>query len=122
VEHTISRPPILYQVISTCDSQKRSSLVITNTASRTGATSSYITTIADQQVEHCKIFLLGGESLRDGNKSQPPTDRIIDQVGTYQAPPWARKSLKRLDHLCLAPGLRILCLFSARGNGACISS
>ena len=32
------------------------------------------TAIADRLVENSEIFLLGGESLRKGNKSQPPTE------------------------------------------------
>ena len=69
---------LFYQVISTRHSHKRSSLITTNTAFSDWGNILYNTTIAtaiaDRLVENSEIFLLGGESLRKGNKSQPPTE------------------------------------------------
>jgi DNA replication protein DnaC len=65
-------------VISTRHSHKRSTLITTNTAFSDWGNILYNTTIAtaiaDRLVENSEIFLLGGESLRKGNKSQPPTE------------------------------------------------
>src|ERR1700751_2825220 len=69
---------LFYQVISTRHSHKRSTLITTNTAFSDWGNILYNTTIAtaiaDRLVESSEIFLLGGESLRKGNKSQPPTE------------------------------------------------
>jgi DNA replication protein DnaC len=69
---------LFYQVISTRHSHKRSTLITTNTAFSDWGNILYNTTIAtaiaDRLVENSEIFLLGGESLRKGNKSQPPTE------------------------------------------------
>ncbi len=69
---------LFYQVISTRHSHKRSSLITTNTAFSDWGNILYNTTIAtaiaDRLVENSELFLLAGESLRKGNKSQPPTE------------------------------------------------
>jgi DNA replication protein DnaC len=69
---------LFYQVISTRHSHKRSSLITTNTAFSDWGNILYNTTIAtaiaDRLVENSEIFLLGGESLRKGNKSQPSSE------------------------------------------------
>ena len=68
---------LFYQVISTRHSHHRSTLITTNTAFSDWGNILYNTTIAtaiaDRLVENSEIFLLGGESLRKSNKSQPPT-------------------------------------------------
>jgi DNA replication protein DnaC len=67
---------LFYQVISTRHSQKRSTLITTNTAFSDWGNILYNTTIAtaiaDRLVENSEIFLLGGESLRKGNKTSDP--------------------------------------------------
>lgn len=67
---------LFYQVISTRHSQKRSSIITTNTAFSEWGNILYNTTIAtaiaDRLVENSEIFLLGGESLRKGNKTSSP--------------------------------------------------
>ena len=69
---------LFYQVISTRHSHKRSTIITTNTAFSEWGNILYNTTIAtaiaDRLVENSEIFLLGGESLRKSNKSQPPTE------------------------------------------------
>ena len=69
---------LFYQVISTRHSHKRSTLITTNTAFSDWGNILYNTTIAtaiaDRLVENSEIFLLGGESLRKSNKSQPPNE------------------------------------------------
>ena len=69
---------LFYQVISTRHSHKRSTLITTNTAFSDWGNILYNTTIAtaiaDRLVENSEIFLLGGESLRKSNKSQPPDE------------------------------------------------
>ena len=64
---------LFYQVISTRHSQKRSTIITTNTAFSEWGNILYNTTIAtaiaDRLVENSEIFLLGGESLRKGNKA-----------------------------------------------------
>ena len=59
---------LFYQVISTRHSQKRSTLITTNTAFSEWGNILYNTTIAtaivDRLVENSEIFLLGGDSLR----------------------------------------------------------
>src|SRR5271155_3130475 len=68
---------LFYQVISTRHSRQRSTLITTNTAFSEWGNILYNTTIAtaiaDRLVENSEIFLLGGESLRKQNKSQPPS-------------------------------------------------
>jgi len=67
---------LFYQVISTRHSHKRSTLITTNTAFSDWGNildnTTIATAIADRLVENSEIFLLGGESLRRTNKSQPP--------------------------------------------------
>jgi len=68
---------LFYQVISTRHSQQRSTVITTNTAFSDWGNVLYNTTIAtaiaDRLVENSEIFLLGGDSLRKGNrKSNPP--------------------------------------------------
>jgi len=67
---------LFYQVISTRHSQKRSSVITTNTAFSDWGNILYNTTIAtaiaDRLVENSEIFLLGGESLRKGNRNHNP--------------------------------------------------
>lgn len=62
---------LFYQVISTRHSQKRSTIITTNTAFSDWGNILYNTTIAtaiaDRLVENSEIFLLGGDSLRKGN-------------------------------------------------------
>jgi DNA replication protein DnaC len=69
---------LFYQVISTRHSHKRSSFITTNTAFSDWGNILYNTTIAtaiaDRLAENSEIFLLAGESLRKGNRSQPPTE------------------------------------------------
>jgi DNA replication protein DnaC len=69
---------LFFQVISTRHSQRRSSLITTNTAfSEWGNilhNTTIATAIADRLVENSEIFLLGGDSLRKGIKSQPPPE------------------------------------------------
>jgi DNA replication protein DnaC len=66
---------LFYQVISTRHSQKKSSLITTNTAFSDWGNILYNTTIAtaiaDRLVENSEIFLLGGDSLRKAKKSSP---------------------------------------------------
>jgi len=63
-------------VISTRHSQKRSSLITTNTPfSDCGnilLNTTIATAIADRLVENSEIFLLGGDSLRKPNKNPNP--------------------------------------------------
>lgn len=70
---------LFYQVISTRHSQKRSIIITTNTAFSDWGNILYNTTIAtaiaDRLVENSEILLLGGESLRKGNKNPNPPDR-----------------------------------------------
>jgi DNA replication protein DnaC len=67
---------LFYQVISTRHSQKRSTIITTNTAFSDWGNILYNTTIAtaiaDRMVENSEIFLLGGESLRKGNRNPNP--------------------------------------------------
>jgi DNA replication protein DnaC len=61
---------LFYQVISTRHSQRRSTIITTNTAF---SNTTIATAIADRLVENSEIFLLGGDSLRKGNnKPNPP--------------------------------------------------
>jgi DNA replication protein DnaC len=67
---------LFYQVISTRHSHKRSTIITTNTAFSDWGNILYNTTIAtaiaDRLVENSEIFLLGGDSLRKGNRSSHP--------------------------------------------------
>ena len=67
---------LFYQVISTRHSQRRSTIITTNTPFSEWGNILYNTTIAtaiaDRLVENSEIFLLGGDSLRKASKSQPP--------------------------------------------------
>jgi DNA replication protein DnaC len=69
---------LFYQVISTRHSQKRSTIITTNTPfSEWGNilhNTTIATAIADRLVENSEIFLLGGESFRKTNKDQPPKE------------------------------------------------
>lgn len=64
---------LFYQVISTRHSQKRSTLITTNTPFSDWGNILFNTTIAtaiaDRLVENSEIFLLGGDSLRKANKN-----------------------------------------------------
>jgi len=67
---------LFYQVISTRHSHKRSTIITTNTAFSDWGNILYNTTIAtaiaDRLVENSEIFLLGGDSLRKGNRNLNP--------------------------------------------------
>jgi DNA replication protein DnaC len=68
---------LFYQVISTRHSQKRSTIITTNTAFSDWGNILYNTTIAtaiaDRLVENSEVFLLAGDSLRKSNcKPNPP--------------------------------------------------
>jgi DNA replication protein DnaC len=69
---------LFYQVISTRHSQKRSSIITTNTPFSDWGNILFNTTIAtaiaDRLVENSEIFLLGGDSLRKANKNSPPPE------------------------------------------------
>jgi len=70
---------LFYQVVSTRHSQKRSSLITTNTAFSDWGNILFNTTIAtaivDRLVENSEILLLGGESLRKAkNSSTSPAE------------------------------------------------
>jgi DNA replication protein DnaC len=64
---------LFYQVISTRHSQKRSTVITTNTAFSDWGNILFNTTIAtaiaDRLVENSEIFLLGGDSLRKAGKN-----------------------------------------------------
>jgi DNA replication protein DnaC len=66
---------LFFQVISTRHSQRRSTLITTNTAFSDWGNILHNTTIAtaiaDRLVENSEILMLSGDSLRKGNKSQP---------------------------------------------------
>src|ERR1700693_3781277 len=67
---------LFYQVISTRHSQKRSTIITTNTPFSDWGNILFNTTIAtaiaDRLVENSEIFLLGGDSLRKPNKTPNP--------------------------------------------------
>lgn len=69
---------LFFPVVSTRYSQRRSTLITTNTAFSDWGNILHNTTIAtaiaDRLVENSEIFLLGGDSLRKGNKGQPPPE------------------------------------------------
>ena len=64
---------LFYQVISTRHSQKRSTIITTNTPFSDWGNILFNTTIAtaiaDRLVENSEIFLLGGDSLRKANRN-----------------------------------------------------
>ena len=69
---------LFFQVISTRHSQKRSTIITTNTPFSEWGNILYNTTIAtaiaDRLVENSEIFLLGGDSFRKGKKDQTATE------------------------------------------------
>jgi DNA replication protein DnaC len=69
---------LFYQVISTRHSQKRSSIITTNTPFSDWGNILFNTTIAtaiaDRLVENSEIFLLGGDSLRKPKHPNPPAE------------------------------------------------
>jgi DNA replication protein DnaC len=69
---------LFYQVISTRHSQKRSTIITTNTPFSDWGNILFNTTIAtaiaDRLVENSEIFLLGGESLRKAGRNQTPPE------------------------------------------------
>jgi len=70
---------LFYQVISTRHSQKRSSIITTNTPFSDWGNILFNTTIAtaiaDRLVENSEIFLLGGPSLRKPKNPNPPAEK-----------------------------------------------
>jgi DNA replication protein DnaC len=77
---------LFYQVISTRHSQKRSTVITTNTPFSDWGNILYNTTIAtaiaDRLVENSEIFLLGGDSLRKANKTpirRPSNSRLASE-------------------------------------------
>lgn len=79
---------LFYQVISTRHSERRSTLITTNTPFSEWGNILYNTTIAtaiaDRLVENSEILLLGGDSLRKGKKGQSPPS--LEATGSAQAP------------------------------------
>jgi DNA replication protein DnaC len=69
---------LFFQVISTRHSQKRSTIITTNTPFSEWGNILYNTTIAtaiaDRLVENSEIFLLAGDSFRKGKKDQTATE------------------------------------------------
>ena len=69
---------LFYQVISTRHSQKRSTIITTNTPFSDWGNILFNTTIAtaiaDRLVENSEIFLLGGDSLRKANRNPNPPE------------------------------------------------
>jgi DNA replication protein DnaC len=69
---------LFYQVISTRHSQKRSTVITTNTPFSDWGNILFNTTIAtaiaDRLVENSEIFLLGGDSLRKANKNSSSSE------------------------------------------------
>ena len=69
---------LFYQVISTRHSQKRSTIITTNTPFSDWGNILFNTTIAtaiaDRLVENSEIFLLGGESLRKASRNSAPPE------------------------------------------------
>ena len=69
---------LFYQVISTRHSQKRSTIITTNTPFSDWGNILFNTTIAtaiaDRLVENSEIFLLGGDSLRKANRNSAPPE------------------------------------------------
>jgi DNA replication protein DnaC len=70
---------LFYQVISTRHSQKRSTIITTNTPFSEWGNILFNTTIAtaiaDRLVENSEVFLLGGESLRKPRNPNPPAEK-----------------------------------------------
>jgi len=70
---------LFYQVISTRHSQKRSTIITTNTPFSDWGNILFSTTIAaaiaDRLVENSEIFLLGGPSLRKPQNPNPPAEK-----------------------------------------------
>jgi DNA replication protein DnaC len=70
---------LFYQVISTRHSQKRSTIITTNTPFSDWGNILFNTTIAtaiaDRLVENSEIFLLGGESVRKPKNPDPPAQK-----------------------------------------------
>ena len=79
---------LFYQVISTRHSQKRSTIITTNTAFSEWGNILYNTTIAtaiaDRLVENSEIFLLGGDSLRKGNKNSESAGRVVPPAASMR--------------------------------------
>jgi DNA replication protein DnaC len=69
---------LFYQVISTRHSQKRSTIITTNTPFSDWGNILFNTTIAtaiaDRLVENSEIFLLGGDSLRKAGRNSTPSE------------------------------------------------
>jgi len=69
---------LFYQVISTRHSQKRSTIITTNTPFSDWGNILFNTTIAtaiaDRLVENSEIFLFGGDSLRKPKNPNPPAE------------------------------------------------
>jgi DNA replication protein DnaC len=69
---------LFYQVVSTRHSQKRSTIIATNTPFSDWGNILFNTTIAtaiaDRLVENSEIFLLGGESLRKASRNSAPPE------------------------------------------------
>jgi hypothetical protein len=65
---------LFYQVVSTRHSQKRSTIITTNTPFSDWGNILFNTTIADRLVENSEIFLLGGESLRKASRNSAPPE------------------------------------------------
>jgi DNA replication protein DnaC len=72
---------LFYQVISTRHSQKRCTVITTNTPFSDWGNILFNTTIAtaiaDRLVENSEIFLLGGDSLRKANKNSPSPEEQL---------------------------------------------
>ena len=72
---------LFYQVISTRHSQKRSTIITTNTPFSDWGNILFNTTIAtaiaDRLVENSEIFLLGGDSLRKASKNSDFAGRVV---------------------------------------------
>jgi len=70
---------LFYQVISTRHSQKRSTIITTNTPFSDWGNILFNTTIAtaiaDRLVENSEVFLLGGESLRKPKNPSSPAEK-----------------------------------------------
>jgi len=70
---------LFYQVISTRHSQKRSTIIITNTPFSEWGNILFNATIAaaiaDRLVEDPEIFLLGGPSVRKPQNPHPPAEK-----------------------------------------------
>jgi DNA replication protein DnaC len=70
---------LFYQVISTRHSQKRSTIITTNTSFSDWGNILFNTTIAtaiaDRLVENSEVFLLGGESLRKPKTPTSPAEK-----------------------------------------------